>query len=238
MIHISFLKRDSLHPLSKPWCKTAVYEFHECMLHFLKSHVNTWKPYAIPLRTLCHICLSVFLLVSPSICLPLFLSFSLSLSVCHPFMHVMPYLSVFSLVCPSNCLSLFLSFSFCPSVCHLFRHVMPTFSACLSLYFLFLSICLFIQLSVYHYIIPYQTVSPLLNSLSLSSFVCLFIQMSSAFNVKPPCLLISPNFVGICFDNVCLLFFLLSKTPTRQNLPNSKFFHTFVQDYLGDSLNV
>ena len=189
-----------------------------------------------------HLSVCLFIGLSFYLSLSLFLAFSLSLSVCHPFMHVMPHLSVclcvFSSVSPFICLSLFLSFSFCPSVCHLFRHVMPTFSACQFLYFLFLSICLFIQLSVYHYIIPYQTVSPLLNSLSLSSFVCLFIQMSSAFNVKPPCLMISPNIVGICFDNVCLLFFLLSKTPTRQNLPNSKFFHTFLQDYLGDSLNV
>ena len=147
MIHISFLKTDSLHPLSKPWCKTAVCEFHECMLHFFKSHVNTWKPYAIPLRTLCHICLSVFSLVCPSICLSLsswlFLSLypfvihlcmlcHICLSVCVSFLR-----SVHSFVCLSSFLFLFVHlfaiylgtlcqlfqpvssciFSFCPYVC-------------------------------------------------------------------------------------------------------------------------
>ena len=217
MIHISFLKTDSLHLLSKPWCKTVVREFHECMLHFFKSHVNTWKPYAIPLRTLCQICLSVclsvFLFIGLSfylsVSLPVFFSLFICLSSIYSCFATFVCLPAISWVNPFFCLSLFL-FSFV----HLFVIYWSTLcQICLSVCFCIFSICPSVCSYNCQSIIISFPIKQFLHywTLSLSSFVCLFIQMSSAFNVKPPCLLISPNFVGICFDNVCLLFFLLSK---------------------------
>ena len=153
------------------------------------------------MKTVCHpfthvmsnlsLCLSVCLSFNWSVLLFVCLSSCLFLSL---YLFVI-YLLMFCHICLSAChflgqsilLSVSLPFFFCPSVCHLLKHVMPNLSVCLFLYFLYLSICLFIQLSVYHYIMPYQTVSPLLNSLSPALCACLFKCHQHLMSSLPAC---------------------------------------------------